>query len=315
LPAADFSDDRKAAIVKTLASIQGAMLGVSVTDRVTGSIRVDFAENVTPLKDVGRQMLLNVLERQGAMIEDFADWDLRYTDNSMFLKGTLSESGLKRVLSVLSLPPSLGRAMDEMKLTADDPESLKRIASQQYFNSVTGLLDDLQDTRRKSNSVTAGGVAMWYQKYARKIDHLPILNVDEELLDYGRDISTLLRGGETALKGVGMRSAVRTGQNQNSGGGYTPYYGDGYSGGYGYGYGGYRAGYGYGGGYVMGGDARPGMVSGANLANREKGRSDALIRQQERVRGAASAQQMWQAIDAQTAEIRRAMTEKYEVEF
>lgn len=296
----------KANVVSTLASIQGTMLGITIGDSVNASIRVDFGQAAEPLKPYAKQMILNVLEKQGASIPEIADWQEKVSGNTVLLQGKLTESGLKRVLSVLQLPPSLGRAMDDAVDSgeSDSPESLMRISSQQYFNSVNDILKDIQDTRRDAKTVTAGGVAMWYKKYARKIDNLPLLNVDAELLDWGRDISTLLREGESALKSVGMRSAVRTGQNNTTG--YQSYYG--YDNGYyngGYGGYGYRAGYG----------ATNSNFNAATMANREKGRTDALIRNEERVAGAAQVQQMWQIIDAKTAEIRRSMTEKYNVEF
>jgi len=301
-PVAEMPKERQAEIAKALHSIRGAMLGVSVGQGVNGAIRVDFAGDITALKEIGPAMLLRALERQGAMIDDVTDWKAKFSGNTMIVEGPLSESGLRRVMSVLAVPPALAHSMDDMKLSADsDPESLKRVSSQTYYTSVSTLLNDLKNAGR-GKSVTQGGVAMWYDKYARKIDNLPILNVDDELLDYGRDVAELLRGGETALKNVGMRSSLREGVNDVPAG-YQSYYGDGYYEGYG-GYGGYRAGYGYGYGYTS-----PWM------ANREKGRTDAIIRQQERTYGAAQSQEMWQAIEKQSAEIRRVMTEKYKFEF
>ena len=298
-PLAEKYKDKIDGFAKALVSIKGAMLGVSVGEGVIGSVRVDFDSDISALRDVGKEMFLSALERQGAMIEDIREWELSFNGNSMFLKGSLSDSGLRRVLSVLALPPSLGHSMDEMKLAdGGDSESLVRVTSQQYFTSVTTLLDDLQKERKRAKSVTPGGLAMWYEKYARKIDNLPILNVDDTLLDYGRQVSDLLRGGEGALKNVGMRSSVRQGMNEGPTGNY---YENDY---YGYGaYGGYRAGY------------SSGYYVNPYYANREKGRTDAIIRGQETTYGAAQVQEMWTEIEKQTATIRREMTQKYNVEF
>jgi hypothetical protein len=303
-PLSEQIGDQLDPIVETLAGVEGAMIGITVGDRPFGSIRVDFKGSAAPLAKLGKAMILQALANLGAMIEDIRQWEASTKDNVLKLSGPLSTPGLRRILSVLELPPALGRALEyaEQEL-ADNPESLTRITTQQYFRSVTGLLDDLQDQRRRQKMSTPGSVAMWYEKYAKKIDNLPILNVDEEMLMYGRDVSQLLRGGESSLKAVGMRSATRQGENQPTGGpavysAYNSYYPYGSYSDYGP-VGGYRAGY------------AVDLYAGA----REKGRSDAIIRQQERTRGAASAQQMWQQIDTQTADIRRAMTQKYKEEF
>lgn len=299
---------QQAQIAKTLSGIRGTMLGVTIGEAPFGSIRVDFKSDVSPLKPVGKQMVLNILKKQGAMIPEIANWEVQFGDKAMFLKGPLSEAGLRRVLSVLQLPPSLGQALDQVESSGGaTEESLQRIASQQYFKSVTDLLDNLRKRPGGSDMVTPGSIAMWYSRYARKIDNLPILNVDDDLLAWGRDVSTLLRGGESALKSVGMRTAVRSGQRDaEASSGYSSYYG--YTGnnygGYG-GYGGYRGGYG------------PSYNVGPTYQQRatEQAYGNALIRQEERVAGAAQAQQMWQVIEEQTAEIRRVMTKKYETEF
>ncbi len=299
-PLASLPADQRAAIVTALTTIRGATLGITVGDKAIGAIRVDFSSDISEvLKPVGRDMLIRALESQGAMIGDIDDWEVSFSKQTMLLQGPLSENGLRRVMSVLQLPPSVGQAMDLATETGGtSPESLQRIASQQYYKSVTSLLDDLKKEKRGANTVTAGGVAMWYDKYARKIDNLPLLNVDEALLAYGRDVSELLRGGENALRAVGMRSATRKGLNDGGTGQDTTYaYSEGYNG-----YGGYRTGYAS--GYVN-----------PYYANREKGRTDAVIGQQERTRGAASAQQMWQTIETATADIRRDMTAKYQIEF
>jgi hypothetical protein len=47
----------------------------------------------------------------------------------------------------------------------------------------------------------------------------------------------------------------------------------------------------------------------------EKGRTDAVIRGQERTRGAATVQDIWQGIDELTAATRRKFTNKYSAPF
>ncbi|MCO8122825.1 hypothetical protein NHH03_13840 [Stieleria sp. TO1_6] len=290
-------------LAKLISTVQGITLGITLQDQTVGAIRVDFEQSPELLAKVGKPMLMEVLKRQGAMIDDFENWTPSISGNTFLMKGTLSTDGTRRVMSVLELPRTLADSMFAASSPGSDPEgSAKRIASQQYYNSVTTLIDDLREKPKRDHVKTFGQAAMWYDKYARKIDQLPLLNVDEALLNWGAQIADSFRNAEMFMKGVGMRSSVRTENNNASSGGY-------YSTG-----GGYRAGYGYGGaGY---GSAGYSVSLGAGRASvNEKGRTDSNIRSQERTRGAASVQEIWRQIDDSVAGIRREMTEKYNVEF
>ncbi len=285
---------------KLMAGTQGITLGVTIAENEIGAIRVDFSESPALLADVGKPLLIEILQRHGAMIEDFNQWKPSISGNTFLMKGALSMDGTRRLMSVLELPPSLGEAMRVATSPGSDPEGKQKLlSSQQYFKMITTLLDDL---REKPNMKTFGQAAIWYDKYARKIDRMSILNVDEALVNYGGTMASALRQGEMTMKGVGMRSSVRTASNQPS------------SGGYGMSVGGYRAGMGYTGGLY----GAPSMYVGVDAMNaslQAKGQSDAIIRGQERTQGAASIQQLWNQIDEQTAAIRRDMTNKYSADF
>jgi len=108
----------------------------------------------------------------------------------------------------------------------------------------------------------------------------------------GADIAGGLRDAQSSLRGVGMRTSVRTMSSNNGSGGSGPavVYG-GYSDGYGYGYGGYSYRY---------FDLRSGA--------RAQDQANAAIRMEERVSGVANVQSIWKNIDEATAMIRREMT-------
>ncbi len=268
-------------LAKLIASVRGITLGITLNKETIGAIRVDFAESPKLLAEIGKPMLLEVLRRQGAMIDDFESWTPSISENTFLLRGKLSSAGTRRVLSVLELPRSLADSMQAASSPSTDQEgSLKRIASQQYYGSVNALIEDLREKPKKDHVKTFGQAAMWYDKYARKIDHLPILHVDEDLLDYGAYIANSFRDAEAAMKGVGMRSVNRT---RGNGGGS---------------YGGYRSGGSY-----------------AHASIRAEGRNNANIRTQERSRGAGTVQNIWQQIDEAAVQVRRNMTTKFEVEF
>ena len=290
-------------VSKLISGAQGITLGITLQDKTVGAIRVDFEQSPKVLAEIGKPLLLEVLRRQGAMIDDFEEWTPSISGNTFLLRGTLGDSGMRRVMSVLELPRTLADSMFEATSPGSDQEGRAKLtASQQYFNSVTTLIEDLRAKPKRDKVKTFGQAAMWYDRYARKIDNLPMLNVDEALLNYGGSIASMFRDAEMAMKGVGMRSSVRTASNNPTSGGYSSSWG------------GYRAGWGYH-GAAYGTYGYTASVGAGRATLQAKGRSDAVIRGQERTKGAATVQDIWQGIDESTAAIRREMTSKYSAEF
>jgi hypothetical protein len=115
------------------------------------------------------------------------------------------------------------------------------------------------------------------ERYARKIDRLPILNVDDDLLAWGGSVAETLRGGGQDVRGAGLRTGVRK----------SSIYGA-----YQYNY----DGYGYYGGQPT--------ENAFGQINRQEGAS-----------ARSSVYASWKEMEDSTAAMRRAMTKKYGVEF
>ena len=285
-------------LAEAVASLQGITLGIVVKDRIYGALKVDFDQDISAIKDIAKPLLLEILSNNGAMIDEFESWEAKVSPHQIQLQGALYQSGLRRILSVLNAPPSLQDAAGSgassstppSASTESDEESLKRVSSQQYFKSVGSLVDDLQ---KRKDIKTMGQVGIWFGRYARKIDELPMLNVDPMLLDYGAYVSDSLRQAETSLRDVGGKKRVR---QLNAPAQYDVYGRSGAA------YGRW-GGYGYYGGSVAVEDWR------ATAQNR------ARIATEERVSGAKSARDIMQGIAGATADVRREMTKKYQAEF
>ena len=169
---------------------------------------------------------------------------------------------------------------------------LKANASLRYFNSVTSLLDDLRAETRTAKTIAT--VGLWLDKYARKIDRLPILNVDGDLLDYGDYVSRQMRAAGGAVKQIGIRSAAQEASiypTFQSHGRYRGY------GGYDH-YGDYRS---YSGDWY---------AETKNVAAERR-----AVRAKERATGASSAIAIMTEVSQATVKIRRTMTERYRIEF
>jgi hypothetical protein len=146
------------------------------------------------------------------------DWQVQVKGNTIYLDGYLGESGLTRIASLINLPThalhtpagasSAAQSTDAAASTASpsDPQKLVLETTQEYFKSIDHLLADLKS--RKGEERTIGQIGVWFQNYANKVDRLPILNVDEEMLQYGQYVAQQLRNASMAIKGFGISKRV-----------------------------------------------------------------------------------------------------------
>lgn len=279
------------ALSVALASIRGVSLGVTVTDKITGAIKVDFDKDISLIGDLAKPMLLEILANNGVMIREIRNWNVSVTGTRIQLTGPLEASGLQRILSLLDRPPTMTVSPVANQTNQEATDQMKVLASQNYFRTVVSLLDDLRSDKR--NRQTMGQIGVWFEKYARQIDRLPILNVDDDLLSYGKFVSESLRQGHAEVTNAAASSRIRQQQvpeqyNYRGTGGVV---GVNRSGAYGW--------YNY----------------TATRDNQRKGQIQAGVRTQETIRGSMSANLILQHIDDATADIRRHMTKKMNAEF
>jgi len=261
-----------------LASLQGAVLRVAVGKDVQGQLRIDFAQPVGPIKPISEELILNALGELGLPTDDLADWKFEFEEKAITMRGPLSKDGQRRVFSIVEIPStkfSTHKDVD-LEVSKEAPESRVREASLAYYRAVQVLFRDLRRDMQGNKAVAAV-----MERYARRIDRMPILNVDEELLDYGSNVATVLRSVALSKRQGGIQAGVGTA---------------------GMGYSSYTVGY-Y--GNVV--DAKTGAVRSA--ADRTAIKAQALAASKNvRVEGK-------KMIEDSTAEIRRRMTKKYQVEF
>jgi len=297
-----------------LVSLQGVMLGVTFGERPFGSIKVDFGKDITILQDVAQQLLLDAIGKRGAMIDDFADWKGEVSGTEFRISGPLSEGGLRKILSLVHAPTAGSVVDDEAKgqesqsqqTQGADQQQLTIAATQEYFASVNQYIEDLRD--KKPQRIAQYGV--WFDRYARKIDELPMLNVDNEMLDFGAYVSQQFRNAAAAIQGIGIRSSVRKVEEVNAAG-VPGYWGTAYDGGYSYDGSYYRGGYGYRGAAVA---YRPaGGYQQAELRQQQRIRTQ--VNTQEKARGTSAARAIIQEVNQAVGTMRRNMTQKYNAEF
>lgn len=278
----------QADIADILASVKGVMLTVHVTNSRDGSVQIDFAKPTTIIQPVAKPLIEEILQTLQISLADLDNWSATASGTSLTMKGEFSQADLRKIISLFAASPATHdvreSSVDSGRSTPPSAESLKAEASQKYFHSVKGLLDDLRKTLGKTQR---DNQLVWMERYARKIDDLPMKDVDKDLLTFGGNVSSSLRYQAQAARVSFLRSGVRTAQPV-----YQSYsYGAGAVGPYGT-YGGYS-------------------FSGTVQVSPNFGQ----IRTEEHANAAQVKVSEMKQIEDGLVQIRRAMTERYNVEF
>jgi hypothetical protein len=300
LNAIDLPDEAKkdlSSLAQLLSGVRGLRLGVRIGSEPFGKLAVDFRDNVSISPELAKALFLGILAEGGMGIRDLEGWKPAVSGKEVSLQGNLSRDGLRRVLSVVESPAphDLGAQQAGKIVSASDAEGIKATKTLEHFNSVTTLLNDIKKDM-SGNLANLASMALWFDKYARRIEALPILNVDEDLLEYSTYVARQLRNASGAVRGMGIRSGVRQHQITSApGAGYT-YYGS-------YRYGRYG---GYGGGVAV--------YNPYNEA-RAVGQERRKVRYQERGAMAMDVHVIRDEVIQATNDIRREMTQRYQIEF
>ena len=267
---------------KVLTSIKGVTFTVEATERLTGKMQVDFAESPSPLKQVGKALLFEILEKHGMMLDDeIKNWAIRFEAKAITLQGRLSTKGLRKLTDLIPVPAETV-ALDESGARSggpataaagsSSPEELKVSTSKKYYQHISLLLDSLRADVRESKKPKLAQMIL--DKGALEIDRLPVLNVDEDLIAYGTGVSATLRNMRNISKNANLDAIYRHASMAGN-----------------QGYGGF-----YGGG--------TNLSLGTSVMQKQEG---ALL--------ASNELAVFTMLQEKTAEIRKSMTLKYKVEF
>jgi hypothetical protein len=264
-------------------SLRGVKMGITISDKAQASARVEFGMSVPFNAEVGKAFVLGALTNLEAEIPGIDGWDFRIDHDAIVADGELSVPGLRRILSLLEIPSTKFSSLKgEDTESEGSPDEIAK-KSLAYYKSVTKLVEDLQ-----GHSKSSRGDNFWFDRYAKKIDRLPILDVDPDLLDFGQKTAETLRVMSGARKSANISAGV---SRTNIAASSDDYRGDGYS----------RYNYNYRG-------------SGYNNARSQQKSQNAANK---RFQATATNRKIegFRLIENAAYELRRTMTERYGIEF
>lgn len=185
-------------MARLFAGIRGFRLEVMATDVLSAKLMIDFS---TPIGNLGPHLpdlLDDLLADGGAILDDIKEWKPTLSERTLTLEGRMSPASLNRLLMLFELPGSPER--DRPDRTGE--ARANALASLKYFRSINDLLTELRGVRFIDNYER---YAMWFDKYARKIDQLPMQGVDEELLGLSYHLASRLRATAASLRGIPLK--------------------------------------------------------------------------------------------------------------
>ncbi len=292
-------DVDKDVMAKVLTRAQGLLLTVRIgdalvgSDRFKGTLRIEFTESIAPIKDQLKPFLSELIEEWGAAVADFKTWESRLEDKALILQGPLTGPGLRKILSLV-MPPTPSFDPIEEPSPGMSEKDVQAKASLRYFKAVSSLINDLR--KELLNTTNQATVAHWHETYARQIDALPVLNVDDDLLKWSAGVSMSFRALAGSLNGVALDTKNLEAQKQYNTIRIGPSYSYGGAGGFGGGS--------YGGGF------NSGSTWHFDNYNEIKQKQGEAVKAGQKDRDA-----VWRTLEDETLAIRRRMTSKYQVEF
>lgn len=261
-------DEKLEKVSQLLCSLQGITLGVTMTDKIVGALKIDFDTNCEILKGHGKELVVNALKSNGLFIDGIEDWNATVSEKQLMLRGTLSASALRQISTLIEQP-----LHSDFGYASEGQPSDTKTRSLQYFKALESMLEDLRGREYKS----LVSYAKFFDKYALRVDHMSVLNVDPALVEYGKDVADGFRQISGILfEGEYGRLSARGSQNRT---------GDYYRG--------YRGRYNY-------------------YNNRG---FDRRVEAQAKMRGGNRAMEVIRELDSVTADVRKRMTQKYEIDF
>jgi hypothetical protein len=286
-----FRDDpaKVSPVAELFGQLQYLTLTIRASAALAAEMKLEFGAPAAPLDGLAQPLLLEVLKRLGLHSAEMDRWEATVRGKTVTFRGPLTTEGANELLAPL-LRPSLGVLDPTGPVVPAD--QLKSQATRKYFQVVQKKLDEATKTVDHSPRRLASA----YANAARHIEEMPLLNVDEEVLNWGsaiaaalRTLGVVLQASHGSVNAVASTRALATvsAPPASAGGGYP----NGYS----------------------WDDAIPGGSKGTTAVSNYAATTN--IEWVSTKNWPVYREEVWKNIRAATVDLRRKMTTKYNVEF
>ncbi|SMP43379.1 hypothetical protein SAMN06265222_101932 [Neorhodopirellula lusitana] len=199
-------------LVDEMIELQGFVLSIRVTDKMTGRLEMVFETEPTQLKTIAKPIMLELLAGAGAVLPEFKEWQAVPRPKRLALQGELTVAGLRRVLSLLSVEPaSFEQESSPAEATANrkpklNPEQVQARATKNYVKRVTRLADGVVAVGKSSNLREQ---VLWTDRSAKAITRMTTKNIEYEAAKLGRQIAYGMLGIVSAYQEADQNARSR----------------------------------------------------------------------------------------------------------
>lgn len=193
-----------------LVSLRGVSFHATIGESTSAAVVLDFGDAISGSGDAVAGIFRHVMGDMHMSLEEFDSARVVEQAKSVTLSMKLSDESLRHVLSLVTMPQPSHQANDETVSTEPiSPRAeVSRVApelaeSQRYYRAVSQVIDDIDRINRKGNSNSRS--ATWLDNFARKIDHLPSVGVEQELLGFGQRVGERVRALAASLRGQSIQ--------------------------------------------------------------------------------------------------------------
>lgn len=194
-----------------LTSLQGVGLFVSVDESTTATVVMEFGKDTRKLGQSVAAVFRHVVDDMHMSLDELETATVMAQGQTVTLEMELSDESLRQVISLISSPHPAHQANETARNTDEAaspaPPAPGRVsadlpASQRYYRSVIKVIDDIDRINRSSKSSRS---ATWLDNFARRIDHLPTVGVERQLLEFGSRVSERIRALAASLRGQSVQ--------------------------------------------------------------------------------------------------------------
>jgi len=274
-------------VATTLSSVHGIRIIVGRKNLNECIISLDFGSSPANLLPVAKNFFIEVLHRNHASMPESSKWVASMDGNTIAFRGAITVETLDHLVGIFTVHQQAANIPPEGLEPLQDPlsESALLETNKTYYAKSTNIIKRVRDY----SASNTGSRAQMNGQMARRLDDLPTLNVDPEIVNFTVAVSKGLRGNMVGMQQTNIQAGEAALANNA---GATQY---GNTGGY----------YGY---YGM-------YHGGTNYAYQDQSNSLSKYQDMAQAQGFLSYRELIAKIDAMEADIRRRMTEKYKVQF
>lgn len=287
-------------IAKSLSSVQGITISVA-SDALEATVLIDFLSAPTELTPVAKVFFAEVLTARGVQLDEFSQWKMSAVSEGKTLSftGPIASETLDDLLGMFTVHRASRGVTTVTKTDSPSaptaPQTSPSVVAENtrdYFRKVINIVHRVRDYSANNT----GERAQWNGNMANRIDEMPTLEVDPQMVMFGAEVAKSLRSNSMSMQLTNISQGAAAVAADAGTGAFSTATAVGTMAGMGYGYGGYGN-YGtYGGNFV-------------------DPNSPVKYYRMGQAQGNTSFKELMARLEQSLADMRRTMTEKYKIQF